>query len=47
MVKPEKPLSVKILDFGTDSLLHFLALMVSPKPLVLHVPAVDRGRNLP
>lgn len=46
-MKPEEPLSVKISDFGTDSLLHFLALMVSLKPVVPHVPAVDRGCNLP
>lgn len=46
-MKPEKPLSVEMADFGTDSLLHFLALMVSLKPLVFHIPAVDRGHDLP
>lgn len=46
-MKPEKPLPGNISNFGTDSLLYFLALMVSLKPLVFHIPAVDRGRNLP
>lgn len=46
-MKPEKPFSVKSSHFGTDSLLHFLALVVSLKPLMFHIPAVDRGRNSP